>query len=63
VLHLSVVRTLAATLRDSLTALHRARDRGSVSVEQVIITAGLVTITVAAIAALSAGVAKYAGKI
>lgn len=57
----SVVCTLVATLRDRLVSTHR--DRGSVSVEQVIITAGLVTITVAAIAALAAGVAKYAGKI
>ena len=57
----SVVCTLVATLRDQLVSTHR--DRGSVSVEQVIITAGLVTITVAAIAALAAGVAKYAGKI
>jgi hypothetical protein len=52
---------LVTTLRDQLVSTHR--DRGSVSVEQVIITAGLVTITVAAIAALAAGVAKYAGKI
>ncbi len=57
----SVVCTLVATLRDQFANTHR--DRGSVSVEQVIITAGLVTITVAAIAALAAGVAKYAGKI
>lgn len=59
--HLSVIHTLITTLRHQLS--HTARDRGSVSVEQVIITAGLVTITVAAIAALAAGVAKYAGKI
>jgi hypothetical protein len=61
VLHLSVVTALVVTLRDHLGELRR--DGGSVSVEQVIITAGLVTITVAAIAALSAGIAKYAGRI
>jgi hypothetical protein len=60
-LHFSVVRTMVTTLRHQLRSAHR--DRGSVSVEQVIITAGLVTITVAAVAALAAGVAKYAGKI
>lgn len=59
--HVAVVQTLLSLLRERWSD-HR-RDAGSVSVEQVIITAGLVTVTVVAIAALSAGVAKYAGKI
>ncbi len=59
--HVAVVRTLLSLLRERWSD-HR-RDAGSVSVEQVIITAGLVTVTVVAIAALTAGVAKYAGKI
>ncbi|MBL8931732.1 MAG: hypothetical protein JNL54_16550 [Kineosporiaceae bacterium] len=59
--HVAVVQTLLSLLRERWSG-HR-RDAGSVSVEQVIITAGLVTVTVVAIAALTAGVAKYAGKI
>jgi hypothetical protein len=60
-LQLSIVSGLVATLRDHLASARR--DGGSVSVEQVIITAGLVTLTVTALAALAAGVAKYAGRI
>lgn len=61
-LHVEVFRAAWSTLRERL-ADQRLRDHGSVSVEQVIITAGLVTVTVVAIAALIAGVTKYAGKI
>ncbi|MBK6871189.1 MAG: hypothetical protein IPK24_00075 [Kineosporiaceae bacterium] len=61
-LHIEVFRAVWSTLRQRLTD-QRVQDDGSVSVEQVIITAGLVTVTVVAIAALIAGVTKYAGKI
>ncbi|MFN8080779.1 MAG: hypothetical protein U0Q19_14590 [Kineosporiaceae bacterium] len=61
-LHVEVYRAVWSTLRERL-AHQRRHDDGSVSVEQVIITAGLVTVTVVAIAALIAGVTKYAGKI
>ncbi|MBK7623486.1 MAG: hypothetical protein IPJ14_12715 [Kineosporiaceae bacterium] len=61
-LHIEVFRAVWSTLRQRLTD-QRVQDHGSVSVEQVIITAGLVTVTVVAIAALIAGVTKYAGKI
>lgn len=60
-LHFSLVACLLATVRDQLR--QRRADPGSISVEQVLITAGLVTVTVAAIAAIGAGVAKYAARI
>ncbi len=41
----------------------KQEDRGSISVEQVLITAGLVAITVIALAAIAAGVQKYASRI
>ncbi len=60
-LQFSLVAGLLATLRGRLRDLHA--ERGSISVEQVLITAGLVTVTVAAIAAIGVGVAKYAARI
>jgi hypothetical protein len=61
VLQVSVILGLVATLRHQIA--EAARERGSVSVEQVIITAGLVALTVIALAALGAGVSKYASRI
>ncbi len=52
-----LLATVCGRLRD-----HRA-ETGSISVEQVLITAGLVTITIGALAAIAAGVAKYASRI
>jgi len=60
-LQFRLVACLLATIRGQVRALRS--DRGSISVEQVLITAGLVGVTVAAIAALTVGVAKYAARI
>lgn len=60
-LQFSLVACMLATARGRLRDLRA--DRGSISVEQVLITAGLVTITVAAIAGISMAVAKYAARI
>jgi cell division protein FtsL len=56
-----LVACLLTTIRGQLRELRS--DRGSISVEQVLITAGLVGVTVVAIAALTVGVAKYAARI
>lgn len=61
---LALLVTVLATLAARLTPHRRARsERGSISVEQVLITAGLVAITVGALAAIGAAVAKYASNI
>lgn len=60
-LQFRLVAFLLATVRGHLRDMRS--DRGSISVEQVLITAGLVGITVVAILALTAGVQKYASRI
>lgn len=57
----TLLLVLLSTLR---SRRHAHRDEsGSISVEQVVITAGLVAVTVIALAAITAGVQKYAGRI
>lgn len=58
---LNLIRALATTWWGR--AREEGRARGSISVEQVLITAGLVAITVVALAAIAAGVQKYASRI
>jgi hypothetical protein len=60
-LQLRLVVFLLATIRGRVRDMRS--DRGSISVEQVLITAGLVGVTVVAIMALTAGVNKYAARI
>lgn len=60
-LQFRLVACLLATIRGQLRALRS--DRGSISVEQVLITAGLVVVTVGALAAVTYGVEKYASRI
>lgn len=60
-LQFRLVVFLLATVRGRVRDMRS--DRGSISVEQVLITAGLVGVTVVAIMALTAGVNKYAARI
>ena len=58
--HVSLLRRLRTRLH-SLRTL--ARDAGSVSLEQIAITAGLVVIAVGAAAGIGVAVAHYMGKL
>ena len=54
----AALTTLAATLRHA-----RSNDRGSVTLEQIALTAGLVALALGVIAAIGVAVAKYTSKI
>ena len=54
----AALTTVAATLRQA-----RRDDRGSVTLEQIAITAGLVALALGVIAAIGVAVAKYTSKI
>ena len=59
----SVLTALGAALRDRLRAVRAEPDRGSLSVEQVIITVALIGIAVALVAVIANAVTSRSGQI
>ena len=60
---ISVLTALGAALRDRLRAIRAEPDRGSLSVEQVIITVALIGIAVALVAVIANAVTSRSGQI
>ncbi len=60
---ISVLTALGAALRDRLRAVRAEPDRGSLSVEQVIITVALIGIAVALVAVIANAVTSRSGQI
>jgi DMSO/TMAO reductase YedYZ heme-binding membrane subunit len=59
-LQLTHLHTIAAVLRDRFREDH---DRGSVTLEQIAIAAGLLALALVVVAAIGAVVTKYVGKL
>jgi hypothetical protein len=60
---ISTLTALGAALRDRLRAVRAEPDRGSLSVEQVIITVALIGIAVALVAVIANAVTSRSGQI
>ena len=60
---ISIITALGAALRDRLRAVRAEPDRGSLSVEQVIITVALIGIAVALVAVIANAVTSRSGQI
>jgi hypothetical protein len=60
---LTYLTTVLVVLRDRWRQARAAGDRGSVTLEQVAIAAGLLAIAVAAVAVIGRVVVKYTGKL
>ena len=63
ILLISTLTALAAALHDRLRALHAEPERGSLSVEQVIITVALIGIAVALVAVIANAVSSRSAEI
>ncbi len=60
---ISILTALAAALRDRLRAVRTAPERGSLSVEQVVITVALIGIAVALVAVIANAVTSRSSQI
>ena len=60
---LTILMALAADLRERLRAVRDESERGSLSVEQVIITVALISIAVALVAVIANAVTSRSGQI